>query len=282
MIFLFFLFSVEVSGFGILKKTGFKPFPLSTSVLLRTDPSGVVVNPAILGSLKFKKLYSIFESGVENTRFTNVIYMFPVKNGGFSAGISNFDSGADTLYYIENNVERERIATLQSDFLIFLSYGRKILKNLFMGGSLKYVRSALVEEFYSNSYSLDFGGVFYLNDMDFGLSLNNIGTSSRFFENEVKMPYSITLSGNYKIRRKNFYALFSGGMLGYINEFYIPHVAIETGRRNYGFFMSYSFRDDLNFTSGVNVRIKDITTGYSFTYSRFFTPVHRISLELKI
>lgn len=84
------------------------------------------------------------------------------------------------------------------DFSGALGYGRRLRPNLGVGGSVKYVSSALGDDS-ASTYALDLGAVYRVSDaVSFGAAVRNVGPELTFRDEGDPLPTTLVVGGSYR------------------------------------------------------------------------------------
>ncbi len=264
---------------------------LTTVAAVRGDLSGVFFNPAILATMNQKEIFFITELGLAQDTFGGLLYGQPVKlhtSVGISAGVVYYDAGKETLYYIENGVEKSRTVSLQRDLLGIISYGQKIVDitgPVYFGGTLKFANSTVAELKSANAFAFDLG-ILFLPKENIGISLavQNVGSATKFINKAEELPTSVWFGGSYsnKITENSYIGL--GFEVPYIvkEERFLPSVGIEYSIGQFMVNLGYRFgaKDSL-FHIGLGLTINKIDLGYSFIPAQYLAHTHRLSFGFR-
>lgn len=264
-----------------------KPKPLTTVAAVRGDLSGVLYNPSVLATIGSKELFTLAETGISKDIAAGIVYGHLLDDiNAISVGILNYNTGKEKLYYIEGGVENEREVVAQNDYLVFLSYGRRVIKNkLTTGGTVKFAISNMAEIKTAQAYALDIGGLYYFReDVIISLAVQNLGTTTKFIEKQERLPQSVLLGLGYtKIFTGGYYLYFASDITYMFNERRTtPTLGVEIGKFSFTLFLGYRFNvEEWIYTIGAGFAVKNFDVKYSYTPSLYLNSVHRISLGVK-
>lgn len=274
------------SGWTILRKAQSAQFnSIAVSSLLGNDFTGFLYNPAVLGAGDCREISLISEMGPADDKFGGLLYGEPVKKGMISFGYVYHDAGIAELNWIENNQLMTRNVRAETNMLGIISYGRRLLDNLFAGISAKFVSSELAQMSRANAYGGDLGFLYLpLKNLSFSLALQNFGKSTKFIYKENPLPLAMYLGSGYLLKLNDTYMLYTAGAT-YLEreEKTIPEAGIELG---YGFIsLSAGYRfvvEDLNLHIGLKILVNDMIFGYAYVQGIYLDSSHRLSVSYKI
>lgn len=231
-IFLIFLILIAISSFAFAGDPGSKamtflniaPNPRTTAlgkafIALADDVSAVYWNPAGVGNLKNMEIAGNMNMYIESIRYYNLQVAKPFFFGNLGLNLSVVSYGD-----IDNYKDGELIGTISpSDFLFTGVYSRKLNKNLFIGGSLKFASETLTDEHSGSAFGIDVGLLYltpYIKPLNFGLVIQNIGIGPKFDKERNSLPINIKFGFAYKYR---FYrAVANLKDLNFVLDFIIP------------------------------------------------------------
>lgn len=259
----------------------------SAFVGLANDATAIYWNPAGLAYLDKAQFSFTHLWWLQDISYEYFAHAQPTKYGnfGWSLGYLHMDpiQGRD--------IEGEETSEFRSSDMVFtLSYGRKVGKDILIGGSIKYINQKIADQM-AYAFAFDFGWLHRtkVKNLFIGGSFQNWGSSIKFVEESNKLPSSAKIGGCYTTTlAKNPMNLTmdlylpsdhkAGIRLG--TEYIYKHMLM--GR------LGYKTNTDLGFTSGLSFGLgflyaREIET-YRFDYA--FLPqgvlgsVHIISLTI--
>lgn len=274
--------STGKSGFIILRRTqSSKPKSLTTVGAVRGDLSGIFYNPAIISTLKGNEIFFMAETGlIEDVRQAGLIWGTGFKNFGISVGVVNFDAGEEELYsYTPGYGITKRTLSLQNDTMFIFNYGG-IIKNILIGGNIKYVHSRMVETKTNSAVVTDLSLMSWIGKLNYTFSIQNLGISEKFLTDAETLPTTLMLG--FLTNVGNFYGGINFDYLFPENRF-LSQVGLE-----YKFFRFISIAcayqhgvTDGNVIAGLYLTFPRFDLGYSFTFHRVLLPVHRLTLGIR-
>jgi hypothetical protein len=262
-----------------------KPKPLA----IYGDLSGVFNNPAVCSTVDKKEVLFISDlSGFVGDSFYSVLYNHPVSFGDISFGIVYYDSGKETLYYMEDDEEKERTVSLQKDIMGFVCYGKKIKDDMFLGANLKFANSDIAEFRSANAVALDFGLIYLLKEkIKISFALNNIGTSTKFLEEKENLPLNLYLAGGYSFVFPKNQNLNLAVEFPYILEEnrFIFALGLEYVIKMFSINFGYKFSDvetegSAQFGFCISF-IKNLNLSYTFVPAKYLSSNHKLSFSWK-
>jgi len=262
-----------------------KPKPLA----IYGDLSGVFSNPAVCSTTAKKEFLFISElSGFVGDSFYSVLYNHPVSFGNLSFGIVYYDSGKETLYYMDGDEEKERTVSLQKDILGFICYGRKIKDDMFLGANLKFANSNIAELKSANAIAFDLGLIYLLKEkIKISFALNNVGASTKFLEEKESLPLSLYLAGGYSFvfpKNQNlnlaveipYFFKENRVVLGFGLEYMIKMFSVNFGYK----FSDVETEGSMQFGFGISF-IKNLNLNYTFVPAKYLSSSHKLSFSWK-
>ena len=244
----------------------------------RGDISGVYYNPSILGVIKQKEVELTSQSGLGNDSFSSVLFGMPLKGGGFSVSASCYDSGSETLDYMQNGDLVERNVTVERDLLGTVSYGRSVTDKLSLGVSVKYATSNIAELATASAFAGDIGAMYKIpsvKNLTVGAAVQNIGKTTQFLNNSDKLPETASVGAVYSY----LIGAASSFGLGVNAKRLIPDAVTQTAagvEYNYSCFnaqVGYKFGAD---DAGLQL-VLGLTMLHSFDISYAYTPATYLS-----
>ncbi|MEW6618925.1 MAG: PorV/PorQ family protein [bacterium] len=167
-------------------------------------PNGIdsiFFNPAGLSLIDHKEA-AFFYSTLLDIKHGFAGYAQRVKeNSVFGLSIATLQVGDIEINY-ENKPCRKVKA--ESDYVISLSGGLKLTKNLSAGINLKKIQSELVEEIKAKAYAIDFGTLLLISEnLSFGVAGQNFGSDVKYREKKDPLPFNIRAGASYKFLLPN-------------------------------------------------------------------------------
>ncbi len=211
---------------------------------LADDINTISVNPAGLNTLNSAEVSLMYMSYPLDMSFFYAAGGSPLPGslGYAAASLTLFSVGAfDEIDLVGNETGNSLSA---SDFLVNVGYANNLLKligmkqNLHAGINLKFVSSKLVEES-SSAFAFDIGFL-YKTDMagvggnklkdnlGIGLSIQNLGTSVNYGNEDTILPSNIRIGAGYKAYKDSQHGISGGFDINLPNDSgMIPSIGIE-------------------------------------------------------
>lgn len=254
---------------------------------LADDLSALHYNPAGLSLLNKRELGVTHAELPSDTRYDFLGYAQPTRYGTLSAG---------ALYVNRGKIQgrdgqgREIGGFGASDMALSLGYAKSLTSALGLGGTFKYVSSAIAEAS-ASSFALDLGSQYRESlgpgKASVGLALQNLGPGRSLVSGSeplpltlaagtgYRLPVGLTLALDYKHRP---YARSSE--LGVGTEYaLIPSLAVRAGYSGLGAKSSGSALKSLDgFAAGFGVKARGYSLDYSMTPFGELGQVQRLSL----
>lgn len=263
-------------------------------VSISDDVSGLYWNPSTTVQMKKPELMFMYFPLWEDTEFKFVGFSSPFENiGTLSGGIISLDS-----YKFEKRAqpwgEPEEYFSI-SDRAILVSYGRRLIKDLSAGVSLKYLTQSIMGKSVS-SIAGDLSLFYRVKKMSMGANIQNIFSTSRKYypySPSVSVPMDILTGLGYFFQYRNFGCNLLLG-LNYLSErkHFELSTAVEPVLFQDKLFLRFGYSDN-NFRTGVGINFKDYkfdlslvphTLGFTYNFSltlKFGKTKEEIEAELK-
>ena len=286
-----FMFSQKgTTGWWIFRRPqSAKPKPVTTVAAVRGDLSGVLYNPSILATIQQREVFILTELGLAEDSFGGVLYGQPLKiaqRAGVCIGAVYYNTGKETLYYIQDGQEKSKDVTLQQDILSILSYGQRLTNNIFAGATFKFANSNIAETKSANAYACDIGVIFLapIEGLVLSLAGQNLGSSTKFINRAEDLPMSVWCGTSYfRNIAKNSY-LCVGFELPYIikEKRTIPSVGVEYSIGQFAVNFGYRFgAEDALFHAGVGFSTAHFDLGYAFIPATYLSHTHRFTFGFR-
>jgi hypothetical protein len=118
------------------------------------DINGLHYNPAVISALGAREASVFYGRGFFDDQYGGLTYVQPAGPGVVGASLKYYTTGDMAL----DNGESVRMAKGMSDYLLGLSYAATLGDAVGLGGTLKVLRSTLVEDFSATSVGSRPGG----------------------------------------------------------------------------------------------------------------------------
>ncbi|MCK4595485.1 PorV/PorQ family protein [candidate division WOR-3 bacterium] len=236
------------------------------------DICGLHYNPASLGRLTNKEVSFSLHRGIADDYFGTLIFGLPTKMGIFALSFVYYNAGDMVLIDWSGN---ERKVNALTDYLLTLSFSRKMTEGLSIGFSTKVLNSTIVDEFSAVAFAVDFGGQYRISKIGLGLSIQNIGTGLKYIEDNAPLPLIFRLGVSYD---------FDPGLIVFDIIRQVDEIKANIGleywyHKLFAIRFGYRYRDMTSFSSGLGFAINNTGIDYSIMVSNDLGLIHRIGLN---
>ena len=190
-------------------------------VAVADDAYAASYNPAGLGQLYLPEAAAMYQAGFEDSTLQNLSFGLPLPIEGFAGfdkpglGVSAMfsDSGRFTYNPIDPNGNVNTVSmNAERTRVLGVSYGEKVFAgdvNLegynakieqYLGLSVKYVGSELLETYSASALAFDGGWLLRETDLglNFGASISNFGGSLKYYKEDTPLPAILRLGFSYQ------------------------------------------------------------------------------------
>jgi len=279
----------NASGWPIFRKAKFAQIDsLSAGSPQKSDISGFLYNPAVLGVKTSEELMILSEMGPVGDSLGSVLYGSKLKRGMLGFGIVYYDAGEAELNWIDNGILRSDTVSTQRDIMAAASYGYKVNETLTLGISLKGARSELAEMESAYAAAGDIGVILNplrkLKSFNVNFSLNNLGASTAFIENPDPLPSMANAGLGYTYEQDNYYMAFAGGVSHLIRESKtVLEGGVEAGNGVISLNLGYRFNaDEMKLHAGMKFHLNNMPFGYAYIPGNYIGKTHRLSVGFKL
>ncbi|MEW5691781.1 MAG: PorV/PorQ family protein [Candidatus Hydrogenedentota bacterium] len=166
------------------------------------DAAGLSLNPALLGLRHKSHIQALYSERFADIKYNYLGVAMPVFERG--------NAGVNLVSLRAEDTRREAPGIIMGTFdvtdLAFTTgYSHYILDNLILGGDVKIIRRE-IESVTANAFALD-AGVLYkdvVNGLNFGCSLQNLGTDIEFEQADFDLPLTLRFGGSLQTKYLNF------------------------------------------------------------------------------
>ena len=309
---------LAINAWAILRKPqATRPSAITTVAGVRGDLSGIFYNPAVMVTSRRKEVFAFGEVvGMADDKYGGLFFVTPMgmtKDHAIGGGFLSYDAGTMDLYYYGSGGLKSATISLERDYVVFLGYSRKLnkAKSLFVGFSIEFAFSSIVERFNSYALAADFALMYNpveRRNLIFSLSMQNVGIPLKAFYHEKEpLPVVLTpgISYSFGIKRFSAFHLFAafsidgstvlnprrveGSSLFYLGSVLpTPGAGLEVGLlKDYRMFMTldlgYRFNiSDANFSAGFTFYpVERLDVGIAYTCSKYLNPSYRVSIGFR-
>jgi type IX secretion system protein PorV len=250
-----------------------RPIAMGDAVVsYNEDASATHYNPAAL--FMGSKVNALFMHNEQVLGVKTEYLATKVRFEKFAFGLSVNNTSVGDIEI--RNIPGEPLGTFTAqNFAFGISAGYKVNKNLSLGVTGKF----LYEKIYvdnASGYAVDFGGLYTLEKISFGLAVSNLGTMSALRTESTKLPsavrggasYLFGLTGisstlrisadGYKVLDGGKFHANTGAELLY-KDFLAVRVGYQSGYEN------------KNLTTGIGIKYKAFNLDYAFVPYKYST-----------
>lgn len=244
------------------------------------DVNSIYWNPGGLSKLKSTEMTFMHSSWLADTNYEFYAFAVPYKIGTFGLSIHYLNLGE---FEGRKNQISQPYKFTAYDLSLSLGYGMKLTERNSLGINLKYIEEN-IETINSIGYGIDFGLQHsFNNNLNFGFTINNLGSKMKYVKEEVDLPLNITAGVAYRISTVNI-------GLDIKNYVYDNTTTVSFGTE----FMPFniiSFRGGCllparhsigNLTGGIGLKLgSNNQIDYAFTPFADLGSAHKLSLTIK-
>lgn len=167
-----------------------------TFAAVSDDVNSITYNPGGLASLNKKEITLVQNAWIQDIANQYLAVGVPIEKLGIIGlgvnmlsvkDIEKMDSSQNSLGTYNSN-----------DMAITLAYATKMNNKLNLGLNVKMVNCKIDDET-ASAYGADIGAIYKASPkLDFGISVQNIGTELKFIEEGDPLPMTVRLGGAYK------------------------------------------------------------------------------------
>ncbi len=168
---------------------------------LADDVSAVYWNPAGLGILKNTEVGINYNLYFEDMSYINFQFAGVFDFGTIGLNVSSFNYGS-----IDNYINGNLMSSIKpSDMSVSLSYGFKMIRDLYFGITGKYISEKLTDNYKGISIAGDAGLLYcdflgIIKNLNFAVIAMNIGSGPKFDSEKNDLPMTLKGGFAYKLR----------------------------------------------------------------------------------
>jgi len=224
-------------------------------------------NPALLGLMDSRGLSFTHHQWIQDVgvNFLEAHFKSKVNFGFFvvSTGVEDIE--------IRTNPTQEPLSYVDSrDLALGMDLSYMIMPNLHLGFGAKYIYEHVYSD-YTDGFAFDIGAFYsVIENLDFGVSVNNIGAMSEMYNEKPTLPLTARFGGAYRFSAGSAGSIVIAAGGNYVNEeefrgnFGLEYVPIDLIAIRAGYLYNY---DDRALTAGIGLRWKNL--GLDFAYVPF-------------
>lgn len=267
------------SALSLLEPSGARAAALAESYsAIDNDVTGMAYNPSSLATLDRGAVSLLYQSGLANDRYGQVVSGIPISPRG-RVGIQFGYYATEKINVFDGNNERSVVG--QNDWLVGVGYGGRF-GPLSLGFTSKYYRTEVAESSSAQAWMGDVGGGFNLGRrLRLGAAVQNVGTRLRYQSRSEDLPRISRVGLALSLPGSTFQTTLLGDLL-YLNDVKETHpvggvefrygvMALRAGLR--------TGAGDEQFSIGTGFSIGDWVLDYAFGFADQLDSPHRISLS---
>jgi phage tail protein X len=159
----------------------------------KNDITGMVYNPAVFSSLSTAQASLIFQRGIADDTYSQIMIGAPTPKGGFGVSFGYYNGGSIDLY----DGSTTRTVNAKKDLALSGGYAHSFGKSS-IGFIGKYFSSELAETAKASAFAADFGAQFpFTSRIQVGAALQNMGTALKFKDRSNSLPRTVRLGGSF-------------------------------------------------------------------------------------
>ena len=162
------------------------------------DVGCLYYNPAGLAFLNKKQASFAYQTGIAEDKFGLIDFGTPIKKGVFAGSIVYYTAGDIELINVSGNTWT---VNALKEYLIIMSYSRKLIRNISFGMNVKILESEIVEAANGTAYAIDFGGLYKRERLSLGIAIQNIGTKLKYLRVSDPLPRNIRMGISYSFNK---------------------------------------------------------------------------------
>jgi len=248
------------------------------------DVSSLYYNPANLSCLKNKTFSILYRIGTDEDKYTNLTFGQPLLWGSIGIGISYLDLG--DIQLIDSQGE-EWNKKAQEDYIGVISYSKEISKWFSFGVNLKYLSSAILQDYKAKTFSYDAGILFIYNPIRFGITGANLSGKLKYINTEEKIPKNIRISLGYVQKNISLGIDFKRNLIEFTNLASIGGEYSYSFNNNLGGAIRCGYRTDFKnkisdtFFVGLGIKWKKLNFDYAIGFSDDLDKSNAIGLRFE-
>ncbi len=169
-------------------------------VTMTNDPSAIAFNPATLATVSEKSFSLSFLKHVLDINSGQVVYTKKFNDIGYFGAIANYTNYGSFIKADKNGNQNGTFGS--NDLSLGIAYANELDKNLYYGGTLKFIYSN-IDKYASSALALDAGLIYQIPEkkINIGLSILNAGTQISSYNGESEsLPLDIRLGINNRLK----------------------------------------------------------------------------------
>ncbi len=245
------------------------------------DINGIYYNPAAISALGRIEASVFYGRGFFDDDYGGLTYVQPAGPGVAGVSVKYYTTGGIDL----DDGGAVRTVKGLSDYLIGVSYAALLGEAVGLGGTIKLLRSTLVEDFTATSVAADVGLTYDvgMSGLVLGAAVTNVGSDLKYRDAAVPLPWALGIG-----------AMYGGTALGSPVVAAVDLLRPREGdlRTRVGFElrpgdlvavrMGYKFGYDSDtFTVGLGIEVKKLRVNYAAGIAGDVDNLHLVELTYK-
>lgn len=255
-----------------------------------TAVSGEVVsmhyNPAGLSSMEGVEITTMYQRGLDEDNFANVLFGKGFPFGAVGMSILYYDTGKIEMYDTNGN-EINKVG--QRDIIVTVGVGIPLYKErLGIGVNLKGISSEIFGET-ASAVAMD-AGVQYrglMKGIDLGFAVQNVGSKLKYVSKGDDLPMIVRFGAVYKVGSETNRVRTSIDVPYYVNEeetrgsIGIEYIYDSLFAIRGGYKIKSSSDDEQGINAGIGFIWKSFSIDYAIGFTNNLDNPHHISMNMK-
>lgn len=222
-------------------------------------------NPSVLVEQKSKNIMSNLDIGHFGDAQVSFGFVLPLNKNVLGIGFSYLDVGNTEITYIEDGELKQTSYSALREVLLCGAYSLKVKEFLNVGLNIKTAVSTIAESYTAYAFVLDPSITYILKEKTFFIfNLKNLGFSTRYGDENLNPPISLSLTAAHNLDMKDVAIRPSlGFMYEFIDNTPFFSFGLNSKVRNLDVFFNYITKDIGSFSFGFIVNIGKFSFGYS-------------------
>jgi hypothetical protein len=242
------------------------------------DVNGVFYNPATVARADSTEAAAFYGRGYFDDTYGGLAYVQPAGPGALAASFNYYTTGDMQL----DDGENVRTVRGMSDYLLGLSYAAPLNEAIGLGGTVKVLRSTLVEDFPATAVAADLGLTYRVGKSSvlLGAAITNLGSEIRYRDSGAPLPWAFGLGALIRGTLLNSPATASGDVLRAREGDLKGRLGFEVRPGGLlavrvGYKLGY---DSDSFAVGLGVRVKKLDVNYAAGIASGLSSIHLVEL----
>ncbi len=246
---------------------------------MSNDISGLTYNPGSLATLENSHASFMYQQGIAEDSFGQLMLGAPSKNGGLGLSIGYYNAGDITLF----DGTTEKTVNAKTDLTATLGLARNV-GDMSIGIAGKYISSQLIEANKATAMAIDAGLQMALSSsVRFGAAVQNIGSKLKYVEESYELPQIARAGMAFSLFQKSYPTTLAVEAPYYINDSELRMgLGIETIAGPLAFRAGYRMGDSsAEMTFGAGFMLGSVNLDYAYGLVQDFEASHRVSVGMR-